>query len=150
MIKARAAVVLACLLCVAAPAVRAQAIASPPPSPGHAAASQAPGWRQIYEDGQTIYYISAATAPTSGQFDVEALLNFKVPQVIGGIQVWSVVSHMKSNCDQQRMMTIDNTYYALRMGAGPVVQLQPAGDTWHQPEPGSLGELVWSVACAKR
>jgi hypothetical protein len=150
MIEARAAVVLAGLLCVAVPAVPAAAIAAPPPSSSSAAASAAPGWKQIYEDGQTVYYISAAAAPPSGQFEVETLLNFKIPQVIGGAQVWSVVSHMKASCDQKRLMTIDNTYFALRMGAGAVVQSQPASDTWHQPEPGSLGELVWSVACGAK
>ena len=149
MVKARVAVLLAGLLCVAAPRAPAQPIsASPPPSP--AAAGAAPAWKPIYENSQTIYYVGAADVPQTGQSDVETLMEFRIPQVVDGDQVWSIVSHMKLSCDQQRMITLDNTLYALRMGAGPVVESQPANDQWHQPEAGTLGALVWSAACGKK
>jgi len=147
MVRARVAVLLAGLLCAVAGLARAQpTAASPSPSP----ASAAPAWKQIYESGQTIYYVGATNLPPTGRSDTQTLMEFKVPQVVDGSQVWSIVSHMKLSCDQERMITVDNTLYALPMGAGPVVQLQPANDTWHQPEPGSLGELVWSTACGKQ
>jgi len=142
--KRAAARLLAGLLCVGVPAIASPAIPSAP------AANAAPGWRQIYADSQTIYYVGAADVAPTGQSDIETLLEFTVPQVVNGAQVWSIVSHMKLSCDQRRMFTVDNTLYALRMGAGPVVQLQPANDAWHQPQPGSLGELIWSTACGRR
>jgi hypothetical protein len=146
MFRARAALLLAVALCVAAPIGPSAAIASPAAPDGGAA----PAWKQIYEDSQTIYYVGAASPAPTGPSDVATLLEFKVPQVVNGAQVWSVVSHMKLSCDERRMITIDNTLYALRMGAGPVVQLQAANDAWHQPQPGSFGDLVWSTACGKR
>jgi hypothetical protein len=148
MVKVCAAVLLAGLLCAAVPIACAGTIASPPPS-STSPASGGP-WKQIYENGQTIYYVGAAYIPQTGQSDVEALLEFKIPQVVGGAQVWSVVSRMTLSCDQKRMITVDNTLYAHRMGAGRVVQSQAANDTWHQPEPGSLGELIWSTACGAK
>jgi hypothetical protein len=149
MVKVCAAVLVAGLLCVAVPMACAGTIASPPPS-NTSAASGGPVWKQIYENGQTIYYVDAAHIPLTSQSDVEALLEFKIPQVANGAQVWSVVSRMTLSCDQKRMITVDNTLYAQRMGAGRVVQSQAANDTWHQPEPGSLGELIWSTACGAK
>jgi hypothetical protein len=148
MITVRAAVILAGLLCAAVPTVRAEAVAPPPSS--HVAAGGAPAWKQIYEDGQTIYFVAAASVQQTGESDIESLLEFKVPQVVDGVQVASVVSRMKLSCDQRRMVTIDNTLYAQPMGAGRIVQAQASNDTWHAPEPGSLGDLIWGVACGRK
>ena len=114
-----------------------------------AAAPGAPAWKQVYETNQTVYYVSAASFARPGDADVATLIEFKVPQVVGAAQTWSMVSHMKLNCDLKRVMTIDNSFYALPMGAGPVVLTQAANDQWHEPEAGSLGELVWSTGCGK-
>lgn len=150
MVKARAAILLAGLLGVVAAIARAEPIASPSSaSPGATAPGRAAGWKQIYEDSQTIYYVGATSPAQTGEFDTASLLEFKIPQVVGSAQVWSVVSRMKLNCEQKQVVTVDNTSYALPMGTGKVVQSQDAGDSWHQPEPGSLGELIWSTACAK-
>lgn len=108
-----------------------------------------PAWKQIYENGQVAYYVDSASLRTSGEFSVTSLLEYKIPQVVNGSQVWSMVTHMKLNCGQDQMVTTDNTFYALKMGAGPVVQSQPANDTWHPPQPDSLGGLIWATACGK-
>jgi hypothetical protein len=138
MVKPRAAVLLAVATCLAAPA----ALAEPPA----AVASQ---WKQIYEDSQTIYYVSAINSSSSTTSDVESLLEYKVPQVLGGTQVWSVVSHMKLDCDAKKVVTIDNTTYSRQMGSGRAIQTQATNDTLHEPDAGSLGELIWSTACGK-
>jgi hypothetical protein len=127
----------AALLLCAAPVAHAQAPAA------------APTWKQLYEDSQTTYYVDAGTLPKAGPASVATLLQYKIPQVIGGAQVWSIVTRMKVNCDQNQMITIDNTLYAAKRGAGPVVESQPANDSWHAPLPGTLGGLVWSAACPK-
>jgi len=139
MVKARAAILLASFLVAWTPAAGAAPIASPSP----------PSWKQIFEDGQTIYYVAATSPGQTGESDTASLLEFKVPQVVGGAQVWSVVSHMKLNCEQKQVVTLDNTSYAQQMGTGRVIQSQGTGDAWHVPEPGSLGELIWNTACGK-
>jgi hypothetical protein len=126
----------ALILCVA-PLARAQAPAA------------APAWKQIYDDSQTTYYVDAGTLPKAGASNVTTLLEFKIPQVIGGAQVWSIVTRMKVECGQNQMVTSDNTLYASKMGGGPAVESQPANDTWHAPLPGTLGGLVWGAACPK-
>jgi len=138
MIKAAAVI----LTGIAAPAA-AQVVAAAP------AASATPAWRKVFENGQVVYYVGAGDLPKSGDGQIETLLEYKVPQVIGGAQVWSIVSHMRLRCDAQQMVTTDNTLYARPMGGGPVVETQPANDSWHQPQQGSLGGLVWRVACGK-
>ena len=132
---------------ISASLARAEPTASPQSSA--ATASRAASWKQIYEDSQTIYYVDAASLAQMGETDTESLLEFKVPQVVGGVQVWSMVSRMKLNCDQNQVITIDNTSYALQMGTGRMIQSQGANDAWHHPDPGSLGGLIWSTACAK-
>jgi hypothetical protein len=122
------------------------ALAAPAPSAPAAAPS---GWKQVYEDSQTIYYVGAAGAAAAGEGDAEALLAFKVPQVIDGVQVWSIVSRLKLDCPQRRVVTLDNTLYALPMATGKVIQVQDAHDDWHTPQAGSLGELVWSAGCGR-
>jgi hypothetical protein len=135
----RGYVLAAALLLCAAPQARAQA----------PAAGAAPGWKQLYEDGQTVFYVDPSNLPAAGPANVTALLEYKVPEVINGSQVWSILTHMQVHCGENRMVTIDNTLYALKMGAGPVVQSQPSNDSWHAPQPGTLGSLVWGAACTK-
>jgi opacity protein-like surface antigen len=146
MAKTRAALFLVDILCAAASIAPLAATASPASA---AAGDGAAAWKQVFETGQTIYYVSAADPPRAGEAAIETLLEFKVPQVVAGAQAWSMVSHMKLDCDGQRVMTTDNTFYALPMGAGAAVRTEAANDLWHEPEPGSLGELVWSVGCRK-
>jgi hypothetical protein len=113
------------------------------------ASADAPAWRLIFETSQTIYYVGAANVGPTGETDIETLQEFKVPQVFGGDQIWSVVSRYELNCGEDRIVTLDNSYYPRRMGAGAAIQALNANDAWHTPEPGSLGELVWNTACRK-
>jgi hypothetical protein len=113
------------------------------------AQTAAPGWKLIYEDNQTAYYVAAGSVPSTGEATTTSLIQYKIAQVVGGAQVWSIVSHMKLSCDQREIMTVDNTLYASKMGTGPVVQSQPSSDNWHEPQPDSLGGLIWAAACGK-
>lgn len=137
----KAAVVLSACIGMSA---HAQPAATPAAAAGPGAA-----WKQIFENGQLVYYIDTGGFQKTGQSSLSSLLEYKVPQVMGGSQVWSIVTHMKLSCDQDQMLTIDNTLYALKMGAGPVVESQTADDSWHAPQPGSIGGLVWNAACGK-
>ena len=137
----------AALMLSPAPAAHAQRVAAPPAPSAPQAAGAAIAWKQLYDDGQTTYYVDAAGLPSTGASDVTSLLEYKVPQVIGGSQVWSIVTHMKVRCDENRMVTSDNTLFASKMGTGPVIEAQPANDSWHAPIPGTLGGLVWGAAC---
>jgi hypothetical protein len=147
----KVAVLLAGLSCVAGFA-HAQATASAPPdsSGSPAASAAAPSWKPIFENSQTIYYIDAGAVRETGQYDMSALLEYKIPRVIDGAQVWSIISRMKVSCDEKQMATIDNTLYALRMGSGKVILSQNASDLWHPPQPNSLGEMLWNAACVKK
>ena len=127
----------------AAPLAHAQ-----PASPAPATAPSA-AWKQLYDDSQTTYYVDTDTLPKGASATVTTMLEYKIPQVIGGAQVWSIVTHLKVNCAGNQMVTTDNTLYASKMGSGPVVQSQPANDNWHAPLPGTLGGLVWGAACPK-
>ena len=137
------------LLCAAAPAARAQPVGPSPSAPPAPTANPAPVWKPIYQNSQKAYYLDASNVSESGQSIVASLLEFKIPQVVNGDQVWSIVTRMKLSCQQRQIITMDNTLYALQMGGGPVVESQAVSDTWHVPQPGSLGDLIWSTACAK-
>ena len=143
----RAALV-AWIVGVAAAAPGAAAIASPA-APSPAGATAASNWKQIFETNQTTYYVSAAGPPPSGDYNVDTLLEFKVPQVVDGAQVWSMVTRMQVDCSSRQLMTVENTFYARPMGSGKAIQTQAASDNWHDPDPGSLGELVWNSTCGK-
>jgi hypothetical protein len=54
---------------------------------------------------------------------------------------------MTLDCAGQRMVTLDNTSYAAKMGTGPVVTSQNPGDTWHAPQAGTLGDLIFRQTC---
>ena len=143
----KAAVIM--LLSPAAPAASAQPIGPSASAPRASAASPTPVWKPIYRNSQKTYYLDASNVSESGQSIVASLLEFKIPQVVNGDQVWSIVTRMKLSCQQRQIITMDNTLYALQMGGGPVVESQAVSDTWHTPQPGSLGDLIWSTACAK-
>jgi hypothetical protein len=108
-----------------------------------------PAWKQIYESPQSVYYVDSSAVQPTGRSGVVVLLQYKIAQVIDGVQVWSALSHMQISCDEKQLITIDNILYAAKMGAGRAVASQPVGDTWHAPQPGSLGGLVWTAACGK-
>ena len=130
---------------VAAQALALGAAAAPAAGP----APPAGAWKQVFETNQTVYYVGAASAAPGAEHDIATLLEFKVPQVVDGAQAWSMVSRMKVNCDAGQVMTVENIVYALPMGAGPAVQTQASDDAWHQPDPGSLGELVLDTGCGR-
>jgi hypothetical protein len=134
----------AALIVALAPAARGQTA-----SPAAAPAGTAPTWKQIYENSQTVYYVDVSAVHATGVSNVASLQAYKIAQVVGGAQVWSIVSHMQLRCDAGEMLTVDNTLYAAKMGSGPVVEAQPAGDAWHKPQAGSLGGLIWSAACGQ-
>lgn len=138
----------AVLLCIVPTGAHAQAVA-PSPATGAGPAAAAPAWKSIYQNSQKIYYLDASNVPESGQSTVQSLLEFRIPQVVNGDQVWSIISRMKLSCSQRQIITVDNTLYAQKMGTGPVIRSQALSDTWHVPQPGSLGELIWSSACGK-
>jgi hypothetical protein len=147
MIGMRAALV-AWIVGVAAAAPGAAAIAAPA-APSPAGATATTNWKQIFETNQTTYYVSAATPAPTGDSNVDTLLEFKVPQVVDSAQVWSMVTRMQVNCSSQQVMTVENTFYALPMGGGKAIQTQATSDNWHEPDPGSLGELVFNTRCGK-
>jgi hypothetical protein len=118
------------------------------PADTPAPAPATPAWKQVYQTRQTTYYLSAAGGGAQGTVRVASLIQFKVPQVIDGAQVWSVVTRMTVDCAGRRMVTLDNTSYAAKMGTGPVVTSQNPGDTWHAPQAGTLGDLILSQTCA--
>jgi hypothetical protein len=134
----------AALLGLALSCLGVGAHAAAPPDAGAAAP-----WKLIYENSQTAYYVDARGVQPTGQSDVAVLQNYKVAQVVDGAQVWSVVSAMKVTCDQNLIMTLNNTLYALKSGAGPVVSTQVVPDTWHTPQPDSLGGVVLGAVCPK-
>ena len=144
--RSRAACVLALGALAWSASLRAQPAAPAPQTAGQAAA---PTWKQIFQNSQTVFYVETRPQGTPpGDLDLRTLLDFKVPQVLGGSQVWSIVAHLKVSCGRKQMTTVDNTLYALRMGAGPVVAAQRANDAFHTPSPGSLGEAILREACA--
>ena len=116
--------------------------AAPPPATG-------PAWKPIFQNKQLAYYVDASRAQPSGPFELTLLEQFTLPRVIDGAQVWSLVSRIKIRCDQKEIATLDITLHALKMGAGPAIASQPIGEALHEPQPGSLGAIVWSAACAK-
>jgi opacity protein-like surface antigen len=150
MAKTSVAVVLAGSLCAAVATGAAEAVAATQPLSGPPAASAPSAWKQIFENSQALYYVHATDVAQPGQFDVETLLEFKIPQVVDGVQVWSVVSEMKLNCDQKQMLTVDNALHAQQMGGGRVIQLQAVNDTWHEAQPGTLGEMILSAMCGTK
>lgn len=148
----KVAVLLAGLLCVA-PVAHAQAPAAPPPPTAAAAAptaAPASPWKQIYENSQTAFYIDDGNRQQSAQSDITVLAEYKIPQVIDSVQIWSIVSHMKVRCDAALIATVDNTPHVLPMGAGRAVPVQAAQVNWRSPQPGSLGALIWNAACGKK
>ena len=118
-------------------------------TPTTAASAAASPWRQVYENGQTRYFIDLAGPPATDPAEMQVLLEFKVPQVVDGDQVWSVVSNMRLSCGQERLLTLANQLHAAKMGDGPIVETQAVHDVWHQPQAGSLGETIWRAICGK-
>jgi hypothetical protein len=141
------AVLLGCL-CAASVAC-AQPAAAPPPAAAAAAGKGSAAWKRVFQDREATYYVDASVQASAGPADARSLVNFKIAQVIDGSQVWSVVAHLRLNCGQDQMITIDNTLYALQMGAGPVVETQTASERWHTPQPGTLGGVIWNSVCGK-
>ena len=147
MIKPPIAAVVVGLGLAACPAAFAQPGPAPAPAPG---GGGQPTWKQVFENSQTVYYIGQGGAPAGSTVDLSSLLEFKIPQVVNATQIWSIVAHLKVNCAAKQMITVDNTLYAGKMGAGKAVSVESGSDNWHTPQHGSLGELIWTTACASK
>ncbi len=140
------------MLCAAASAAHAAPSPAAAPAPTPAAATSPPGWKQLFENSQNIYYMGAnlaRPADPAAKMEVTLLVEFKIAQVLDGAQAWSAVSRLQLDCAQGRMITLNDTYYASKLGQGPAVSSHGGVDVWHAPQPGSLSQLIWSSACPK-
>jgi len=144
----------AALIATLALSAGVSAFAQPAPPPVAAAPTTGqPTWRQVFETPQTVYYLGQATpaaGPPAGDLAISSMVAFKIPQVLNGAQVWSVISNLRLSCARRQMITRDAGLYAQPMGAGQPISQTFGVDAWHTPEPGSLGELVWKSACAPK
>jgi surface-adhesin protein E len=136
------------------------ALSQTPGGPPVASAASSPSesdstWTQVAEDSQRIYYLerhaapSATASPDPGKTNLRSLIEFKIPQVSKSTQVWSIVSKLQMDCENKLAITLDDTLYSGKMGAGRIVSSESARDSWHAPAPGSLGEMAWTIACGK-
>jgi len=133
----------ACADASAAPSAGASAPAAPN-------AAVPPGWKVLFENSQSAYYLQPpAPAAAAGELQATTVLEFKIPEVLGGAQVWSIVAHLRLACDRQQLATSDNTLYASPLGAGPVVSVQRGDLAWRPPQPGSIGEMILRESCPK-
>lgn len=120
---------------------------TPPAAPASSSSAGQSAWVQVAQDSQRLYYLESDASPSHGRKPARSLMEFKIPQVFQGTQVWSIVTNLQVDCDARQTVTVSDTFYSGRMGVGRIVSFNSGQDTWHAIAPGSLGAMAWDLAC---
>ena len=99
------------------------------------------------------YADPASIRRKDGLVEMTSLLDFRARQTgqsVGAKPYLSQNERREYDCKAAGYRLLRLRLHAGHMGAGKVVHGNPAPDGWSPVVPGSLGEALWRVACAKK
>ncbi len=110
------------------------------------------GFTLYHEDDETQSYLDAAGITRTGrEVRMWTIDDYRKPQTdIGDKPYRSVRSHWTFDCARRVSDVLTVFYYAEPMAQGATVHFGSPGERqWDKVVPGTVGELIFKVACAK-
>ena len=100
--------------------------------------------------GLTIY-IDPDTIRRNGDLvTLWQLYDYKALQTVAGNSFLSSKAQRQFDCGKQRTKLLAFTHFTGNMGSGNRVVIDSDEDEWKSVAPGSVGQVLWRLACSKK
>ena len=109
-------------------------------------------WTDVGESDTYIQYVDRATIRRNGNLvKMWDLKDYKTVQTFSGHSFLSDKGQSEYDCKEEKMRGVAFTWFDGKMGSGKVVfNNGNVKDEWSPIAPGSIGELLWKIACRKK
>ena len=101
------------------------------------------------EAGKTVYVDPATIRRNSNLVKIWQFFDYKTVQTVGGTRFLSNKEEWEFDCVEGRSRSLGLKEYSGNMGSGTVVYTNSQVGKWLPVVPGSIGHIVWNVACQK-
>jgi hypothetical protein len=101
------------------------------------------------EAGKTVYVDPATIRRVSNLVKIWQFFDYKTVQTVGGTRFLSNKEEWEFDCVEGRSRSLGLKEYSGNMGSGTVVYTNSQVGKWLPVVPGSIGHIVWNVACQK-
>jgi len=109
-------------------------------------------WEEITGSDKVTVYID----PTTHRIDKKSGLvkmwilydSFTVTKLSERSSFLSFRSHVQYDCNEERVRSLEASYFEGHMADGKVVFSSSTEGQWYPVAPGSIGETLWELACS--
>ncbi len=101
------------------------------------------------EAGKTVYMDPSTIRRNSNLVKMWQFFDYKTVQTVGGVRFLSDKEEWEFDCVAERSRSLGLKEYSGNMGSGTVVYTNSQVGKWLPVVPGSIGHIVWKVACQK-
>jgi hypothetical protein len=109
-------------------------------------------WARVDDNDDFIQYVDRATIRRNGYFvKMWGLQDYKTVQKLADDSYLASKEQREYDCKEERTRLLAFLWFSGQMGSGKVVLSN--SDTsmkWDPVVPGSVGEILWKVACGKK
>ena len=101
------------------------------------------------EAGKTVYVDPNTIRRNSNLVKMWQFYDYKTVQTLGSIRFLTAKEQWEFDCAEGRSRVVARKEFSGNMGSGTMVSTNSQVGKWLPVMPGSIGEIVWNVACEK-
>ena len=108
-------------------------------------------WTSVGASAVYIAYVDKGTIRRNGNFvKMWDMSDYKTVQTVAGDSHLSSKDQQEYDCKEEKVRLLAFTNFSGQMGSGKAVYANIDGGKWSPIAPGSIGELLWKIACGKK
>lgn len=109
-------------------------------------------WVPLGDNNKMTVYADPDTIRRKGNLvKIWVLMDYKTAQTsAAGKSYLSSKGQSEFDCAEERRRTLAYRFFSGHMGKGNVVFTNSDEDKWEPVEPGSVGQIMWKLACGKK
>jgi len=101
------------------------------------------------ETGKTVYVDPVTIRRNNNLVKMWQFYDYKTVQTLGGNRFLTAKEQWEFDCVEERSRVVARKEFSGNLGSGTMVSTNSEVGKWLPVVPGSLGHIVWEVACGK-
>ncbi len=102
------------------------------------------------EGGKTVYVDPTTIRRDSNLVKMWQFYDYKTVQTVGGNRFLTAKEQWEFDCAEERSRVVARKEFSGNMGSGTMVSTNSQVGKWLPVIPGSIGQIVWEIACGKK
>ena len=100
--------------------------------------------------GYTVYVDADTMRRTGNLLTMWVLFDYKTMQKPASLSYWSSRVQKQYDCTEEVDRRLEFTWFSANMSRGDVIYTNSEEGKWRPVAPGTIGQILWKVACAKK